>query len=148
MGKSPGAGGGQPSVQWHGNGINSNYDYVTIGYSSGGVPLWTSRYNGPGNGQDQAAAIAVDSRGSVFVTGSSWNGTNYDFATIKYVAVPPTPIFAQQLGNQLVLSWTNELFNLQTAPTLSDTFTNIPGAMSPCTNIIIGAQRFFRLISK
>jgi len=57
---------------------------LTIGYSSGGTPLWTSRYGGPGVGNDQAKAIAVDKNGNVFVTGSSWNGTNYDFATIKY----------------------------------------------------------------
>ena len=28
-------------------------DYVTIKYSSAGVPLWTNRYNGPGNGNDR-----------------------------------------------------------------------------------------------
>ena len=31
----------------------SRYDYATIKYSSAGVPLWTNRYNGPGNGDDQ-----------------------------------------------------------------------------------------------
>ena len=29
-----------------------NYDYATIKYSRAGVPLWTNRYNGPGNGDD------------------------------------------------------------------------------------------------
>ncbi len=124
-------------------GTSSNYDYLTIGYSSGGTPLWTSRYGGPGVGNDQAKAIAVDKNGNVFVTGSSWNGTNYDFATIKYSSSVQLAI--QKLHNQAVLTWTNSGFSLQTAPTLTGTFTNIPAATSPYTNPIAGPQQYFRL---
>jgi uncharacterized delta-60 repeat protein len=62
------------------------FDYATIKYSSAGVPLWTNRYNGPVNRHDEPAAIAVDSSGNVFVTGSSSAGDpdNYDYATIAY----------------------------------------------------------------
>jgi hypothetical protein len=64
-----------------------NADYVTLAYSSSGVPLWTNRYNGPGRGDDGARAIAVDRSGNVFVTGSSPSGigsASTDYATIKY----------------------------------------------------------------
>jgi hypothetical protein len=64
-----------------------NYDYATIKYSSDGVPLWTNRYNGPGNGEDDGYAVAVDGRNNVIVTGPSdvnGYGTNFDYATIKY----------------------------------------------------------------
>src|SRR5438034_962365 len=44
------------------------------------------RYNGPANGFDRAAAVAVDGSGSVVVTGASWNGTNADYYTAKYAA--------------------------------------------------------------
>src|SRR5436190_407960 len=30
-------------------GTNGHTDYATIAYSGTGVPLWTNRYNGPGN---------------------------------------------------------------------------------------------------
>lgn len=64
---------------------SSSFDYATIKYSNAGVPLWTNRYNGPGNSSDVAMAIAVDSGGNVFVTGrSEGSNTSDDYATIKY----------------------------------------------------------------
>ena len=63
----------------------TGYDYVTIKYSSVGVPLWTNRYNGPANGNDYAQVVALDGSGDVYVTGySQGNGTAFDYATVKY----------------------------------------------------------------
>jgi hypothetical protein len=47
-----------------------------------------ARYDGLGNGDDVATALAVDTSGNVYVTGWSWGGTitEYDYATIKYDA--------------------------------------------------------------
>ena len=60
-------------------------DYATIKYSSAGVPLWTNRYNGPGNGDDYATAVAVDGSNNVIVTGySTGSAGDLDYATIKY----------------------------------------------------------------
>ncbi len=124
-----------------------NDDYATIGYSSAGVPLWTNRYNGPGNGQDWAWALAVDASGNVIVTGFSYNGVDYDYATIKYSIVQPIRLGIQRIENQLVLTWTDPAFSLQCAPAVTGAFTNMPGAKSPHTNPITGAQQYFRLIS-
>jgi hypothetical protein len=51
----------------------------------------------------------------------------------------------QRLNSQLVLTWTNAGFSLQTAPALTATFTNLPGATSPYTNPATAPQQFFRL---
>jgi uncharacterized delta-60 repeat protein len=64
---------------------NGNYDYATIKWSNAGVPLWTNRYKGPGNGDNYATALVVDTNGNVVVTGYSTGvGSSYDYATIKY----------------------------------------------------------------
>ncbi len=67
----------------------SGKDYATVRYdASNGSQTWAARYDGPGAGDDQACAIAVDNSGGVYVTGSSYGGpgTGDDYATVKYNA--------------------------------------------------------------
>jgi hypothetical protein len=85
---------------------------------------------------------------NVYVAGWSYDSvTRNNFATIKYAPTFPSPIplQVQNAVSGAVLSWDDPSFGLQSAPTLTDTFTNIPGATSPYTNPITGAQQFFRL---
>jgi uncharacterized delta-60 repeat protein len=57
----------------------------TLLYSQSVDTAWTRRYNGPGNSDDFANAIAVDGQGNVYVTGLSYgSNTDADYATIKY----------------------------------------------------------------
>jgi uncharacterized delta-60 repeat protein len=99
-------------------------DYATIKYSGEGIPLWTNRYNGPGNGTDGATAIATDADGDVFVTGiSGGTGTLADYATIKY-------------SNAGVPLWTNR-FN---GPANSDDWANAIAVDSNGDVIVSGYQ--------
>jgi hypothetical protein len=70
-------------------GIDTGEDYATLKYkSSDGTIMWpgdgAARYNGPGNGNDAAFAIALDSSGNAYVTGWSYGSGNWDYATLKY----------------------------------------------------------------
>lgn len=127
----------------------ANYDFLTIAYSLTGLPLWTNRFSGSGiiASDDVPAGIAVDPGKALFVTGYSWQGISPDYLTIKYSVLQPAPLMIQSLAGESILTWTNAAFGLQTAPAITGTFTNLPGATSPYTNPISGAQQFFRLIS-
>jgi hypothetical protein len=61
-------------------------NYLTIAYGVGGWYKWSDRYDGPGDGFDQANAVGIcPVTGNVYVTGgSAGSGTGPDFATIKY----------------------------------------------------------------
>lgn len=64
---------------------NYGKDYLTIKYSPSGAVLWTQRYNGTGNGDDEPMAIELDKDQNVYVTGKSMSvNTGLDIVTIKY----------------------------------------------------------------
>ncbi len=66
-------------------GTGTSEDYATVKYNSSGIQKWVARYNGPGNRRDNAAEIAIDGRGSIYVTGASVGSNAYsDYATVKY----------------------------------------------------------------
>lgn len=93
-------------VDWSGNVIvtgnsfatGAGMDYITIKYDASGVQQWASRYNGPGNGNDIAYALALDASGNAVVTGGSkGTSSNLDYATIKY-DLNGAPLWTQRLN--------------------------------------------------
>ncbi|MCH7905452.1 MAG: SBBP repeat-containing protein [Armatimonadetes bacterium] len=77
--------GGNVYVTGFSLGQDTDADYVTLKYDPDGQQLWEMRYNGPGNGRDNASALVVDGAGNVYVTGlSDGPGTAWDYATLKY----------------------------------------------------------------
>jgi hypothetical protein len=62
------------------------------------------------------------------------------------VTVTPIPLEIELLPNQIILTWTNSAFSLQSATNATGPFGTISGATSPFTNSTSASRLFFRLI--
>jgi hypothetical protein len=92
-GLAVGRGGATVFVTGYTSRSNASKDYATVAYDAAtGTARWVARYNGPGNGDDVAYAVAVGPGGaSVFVTGySAGSNTSFDYATAAYDAATGT----------------------------------------------------------
>jgi uncharacterized delta-60 repeat protein len=102
----------------------SNRDYTTIKYNSMGVEQWVDRYNGPGNNNDIATSLLLDSLGNLYVCGASAGiGTNLDYTTLKY---------NQTVGIQPIYS---------EIPTETKLLQNYPNPFNPGTYIKFGIHK-------
>lgn len=89
----------------------TQYDFLVIAHDAlTGARIWTARYNGPGNSQDQPLAISLSPNGGrVFVTGISvGDGTSFDYATLAYDAATGAELWASRYngpGNAADWAW-------------------------------------------
>jgi hypothetical protein len=92
-------------------GASSGFDYATIAYDAAtGARLWVQRYNGPGNGFDEAHSVVASRHGSsVFVTGYSEGArSGSDYATVAYDAVTGAQLWVRRYngpGNDYDEAW-------------------------------------------
>jgi len=88
-------------ITGYSQGTNSGLDIVTIKYDNNGNQIWLERYNGPGNGDDEGNAIAVDASGNVYVAGyetTAAGGT--EMVVIKYA---PGPFLKKEANGSFLL---------------------------------------------
>ncbi|MBN1211309.1 MAG: SBBP repeat-containing protein [candidate division Zixibacteria bacterium] len=98
----------------------SDADFMLIMYDTEGTLRWLEKFNGPGNGEDDLAALALDNDGNIYVTGlSDGVGSDCDFATIKY-----SPVLTDV--DELISDILPEEYTLN---------QNYPNPFNPATNI-------------
>jgi len=108
----------------------SNDDWYTAKYAAAnGALLWERRHNGPGNRDDYARSVAVDSNGNVVVAGSSKISTFDDFLTIKYRGTD---------GAEL---WQNRHSTGEAMAVATDTSGNV--TVTGFSRAIGGSQRYY-----
>ena len=79
--------------------------------------------------------------GTTVYGGAAGKGTTFA------LSLGSIPLKIQTSVSNLVLTWGNPAFSLQSAPTATGSYTNVSSAASPYTNNITGSQMFFRLQS-
>ncbi len=74
-------------------------------------------------------------------------GTNTSVISVTVVDVTPIPLTSTYSAGNLILSWSNPAFTLQTATNVTGPYLPISGATSPFTNnTTTNAAGFFRLV--
>ena len=106
------------------------------------MALWTNCYNGPGNSDDRAVALASDTNGNVYVAGYS-TGTNgfYGFTTLKYTNAmwlrytPPTNFYGTDTFTYVV----QDPFGLVATGTVSVIVQGPPQITTQPQNLTVAA---------
>ncbi|TKJ36564.1 hypothetical protein CEE37_14890 [candidate division LCP-89 bacterium B3_LCP] len=94
----------QANVYVTGMNYVDEYDYITVKYNTEGNFQWDIRYAGPVFGRDKPNAIVTDADLNVYVTGESvGDGTDYDFATIKYCQISPITVTLAPVNPPIVI---------------------------------------------
>lgn len=74
--------------------------FCTAKYAAAdGALVWEKRYDSGFNAGDYAQALAVDSHHNVVIAGSSSNGTNNEYVTIKYAAADGALLWERRSGS-------------------------------------------------
>ncbi len=147
--------------------------YHTVFIRNGG--LWGMGYNafgqlGDGTNDIRSAfpivssnvvAVAAGGYDTFFIKsdGSLWGmGRNLEgelgtgdytnrFSPVEIIGPPPPLLTNTPSGTNVVVSWSTNalLFHLQSGPSATGPYTNVPGATTPWTNPINVPQQFYRL---
>jgi hypothetical protein len=121
-------------------GITPNSTWPVWNPTLGTVTSGTSQ-----NLDQELFVLAPDQNISRLVVSKQNSGALNWNSDITFLSLTSLILTIQRAGANVVLTWTNSVFALQAAPTVTGTFTNVPGATSPYTNAITGSQEFFRL---
>jgi len=63
----------------------NGFDILTAKYSPSGSRVWTTRFDGPGHGEDRPAALMVPGPGVMYIAGATMaTGDNMDCVTARY----------------------------------------------------------------
>jgi len=65
------------------HGQAGDLDYRVIRYTTGGDVVWERSYQKPGS-DEQASAMAIDSNGTIHLTGNTYNGSTRDSLTVAF----------------------------------------------------------------
>ncbi|GDY23353.1 hypothetical protein LBMAG56_47000 [Verrucomicrobiota bacterium] len=130
----------------------SNTDFALVRYTAAGALDPSFGTGGKvttdfGSGNDYGRSVAVQSDGKIIVAGEAWNGSNTDFALVRYEGVA-APVLTAQPQSQTVPAGTNVTFTASATGTSPSYFWRKDGAFLPtATNLSLTVSNVTRAAS-
>jgi hypothetical protein len=125
-------------------------NYATLTYTSWEGMFGGSLGGGPHSTINRPSVVhLINEDIYLSVTMTNWGGSLGGFSYLRstpHGTVFPEPVQIAVSGNQIILTWNNPAFNLQSSTNVAGPYTTISGATSPYTNAASGKQLYFRLI--
>jgi uncharacterized repeat protein (TIGR03803 family) len=128
------------------NGGTNGYGTAFSVNTNGGGGSFNTLYTFDSNDGANPYAGLLLSGNALYGTTRNGGGVG-DGVVFALTLFPLSPLNIQLAGDNVILTWTNAFFSLQSAPAVTGVYTNVPGAASPYTNAITGSQEFFRLMA-
>jgi len=138
------------AVNTDGTGFTTLYNFQPLVSSQS--PLGYTNYGGANPKTGLALSgntlfgTAYGGASSAFGNGGGAYGAGTVFALTISLSVAPIPLNLQLNAQNLVLSWGNPAFHLQTATGITGPWTTVPGAASPYDAARTNGMQFFRLV--
>jgi hypothetical protein len=125
-------------------------NYASLTYTNWEGMFGGSAGGGPSSTLNRATVVHLINEDIYLgLTMTDWGmmgagGFSYERTTSHTVS--PIPLQISRGLNQVVLTWTNAAFSLQSSTNVTGPYVIISGATSPYTNNLASQQLFFRLI--
>jgi uncharacterized repeat protein (TIGR03803 family) len=122
------------------NGYGTAFSLETNGGSGNFATLYTFAY---ADGANPYAGLLLDDNalyGTTFGGGDIGDGTVFGLTLF-----PLLSLNIQRSGSNVILTWSDPIYSLQSAPNANGPYATILGATSPYTNAISASHEFFRL---
>jgi len=68
------------------------------------------------------------------------------FGDVAPIIVVPIPLHIQPSGTNIVLTWNDPSFSLQSSALVNGPYTTLGGATSPFTTNTVASRQYFRLV--
>lgn len=81
------------------NTASVNFDYLVVKYDNSGNELWDTTWAYSPTSDDAVNGLATDNNNNLYVTGESFTGTSYSYATVKYGSAPQVLIYNNNQGD-------------------------------------------------
>jgi uncharacterized repeat protein (TIGR03803 family) len=102
-------------------------------------------YSTNADGASSYASLLLANNALYGVTTAGGEGGGGTVFTLPVSSAAPPILYIKLVGTNVVLTWDNPTFGLQSAPNLQGAYTDIAGATSPYTNAVTGTEQIFRL---